>query len=205
MNKEEILNQAMTFGFGGMSGGELEYLYDYCIDKDILELGCEVGQSSYIMASVAKSLICVDAWDDSYEHLIYDDLQKEVYLNSLELKQTFNTETKKSVYDQFKSNCDLYIKSSKLTPIKGMTLDVVDNFKDSQFDLILIDADHSFPGVYNDINSYLPKLKPDGYLMFHDWGCLMWHGVKDAADKAVSEGKIEYVTHSERVAIYKLK
>ena len=92
MNKEEILNQAMTFGFGGMSEGELSYIYDYCIDKDILELGCEVGQSSYVMASVAKSLICVDAWDDSYDHLIYDELQKEVYLNSLALNQNFNTE-----------------------------------------------------------------------------------------------------------------
>jgi predicted O-methyltransferase YrrM len=205
MNKEEILNQAMTFGFGGMSEGELNYIYDYCTDKDILELGCEVGQSSYVMASVAKSLICVDAWDDSYDHLIYDELQKEVYLNSLALKQNFNSEIQISVYDQFKNNCKSYIKSSKITPVKGMTLDVVDNFKDAQFDLILIDADHSFQGVYNDINAYLPKLKPDGYLMFHDWGCGMWTGVKGAADLATSEDKIEFVTRSERVAIYKLK
>ena len=37
------------------------------------------------------------------------------------------------------------------------------------FDLIYIDADHSYPAVCNDIDHAVPKLRPEGLLAFNDF------------------------------------
>jgi predicted O-methyltransferase YrrM len=49
-------------------------------------------------------------------------------------------------------------------------------FGNANFDLLLIDGDHSYRGAITDINSYLPLLKDGGFLVLHDsvttiWGC----------------------------------
>jgi predicted O-methyltransferase YrrM len=41
-----------------------------------------------------------------------------------------------------------------------------------KFDIVYIDADHSYQGVRNDVNNYLEFLKDDGFIIFHDsMGC----------------------------------
>lgn len=40
-----------------------------------------------------------------------------------------------------------------------------------KFNIIYIDADHSYQGVKNDIDNYLPFLQEDGILIFHDSLC----------------------------------
>jgi len=42
-------------------------------------------------------------------------------------------------------------------------------FPDNFFDLIYIDADHSYDGVKNDILSWLPKIKIGGFICGHDF------------------------------------
>ena len=148
--------------------------------------------------------MCVDIWDDSYEHLSHDALQKEVYLNA---KQVFKDEAvnKNNIFEQFCNNCKEFIALGKIRYIKGNTKEVVSNFRDASFDIILIDGDHSFEGVRNDIGNYIPKLKKDGLLIFHDYGCGMWTGVKQACDEFENNNIIELVQQFQRVAIFKLK
>lgn len=211
MEKYNLIEHVWTFGFGGMEKDELGFMYDISSNKKILELGSEMGQSAYIMASVADKVVCVDAWDDTYEHLNNDPKQKNVYINDIAYYQNkpkiFDNQikNKNDVFSQFKNNCREFIDSGKMEYIKGKTLDVVDQFEDESFDIILIDADHSYEGVYGDINAYLPKLKEKGYLAFHDYGCGMWTGVKQAADQAANENKIEFVSQYNRIAIFKIK
>lgn len=211
MEKQQLIDHVWKFGFGGMEKDELSYMYDISKDKVILELGSEMGQSAYVMAAVAQTITCVDAWDDTYEHLNNDPKQKNVYVNDITLyknqPKNFDGELKNkdNVFEQFKTNCKEFIDSGKLHYVKGKTLDVIDQFENQYFDIILIDADHSYEGVYGDINAYIPKLKKDGYLTFHDYGCGMWTGVKQACDQAVNEGKIEFVTQNQRIALFKLK
>lgn len=202
MEKEQTIDHAWKFGFGGMIREELEYMYDASKGKTILELGTEVGQCAYVMATVGSSVTCVDAWDDTYEHLNNDELQKRVYLDDQKSYQDKEV-NKNNIFDQFKKNCQDFISSGTVKFIKGKTLDVVDQFENESFDLILIDADHSYEGVYNDINAYLPKLKPGGELLFHDYGCGMWTGVKEACDQCVNEGKLEFISQHLRVATFK--
>ena len=78
MEKQQIIDHVWTFGFGGMEKYELDVMYDVAEGKTILELGSEMGQSAYVMASVAESVTCVDAWDDTYEHLNNDSIQKKL-------------------------------------------------------------------------------------------------------------------------------
>jgi len=211
MEKQQLIDHVWKFGFGGMEKEELSYMYDISKDKVILELGSEMGQSAYVMAQVAKNITCVDAWDDTYEHLNNDPKQKNVYVSDITLyknsPKNFNGELKNkdNVFEQFKTNCKDFIDSGKLNYVKGKTLDAVNQFDDQYFDIILIDADRSYEGVYGDINSYSSKLKKDGYLVFHDYGCGMWTGVKQAADQTEQEGKIQFVNKYQRLGVFKLK
>jgi SAM-dependent methyltransferase len=204
MEKHNIIEHVWEFKYGGMEKNELDFMYDLSKDKVILELGTEVGQNAYVMASVANKVVCVDAWDDAYEHLNNDPIQKSLYLSNQILYQ--NEEINKyDIFGQFKRNCKKFIDSGKLKYIKGKTLDVVDQFEDESFDIILIDADHSYEGVLNDIYHYLPKVKKDGLLVFHDYGCGMWTGVTQAAEQAENKGLIEFDSQFERIAIFKIK
>jgi SAM-dependent methyltransferase len=204
MERNELVEYVWSFGFGGMEKEELKFVYDISHNKTILELGSEMGQSAYVMADVADNVTCVDAWDDTYEHLNNDLRQKTVYLSDQKLYQDKEV-NKNDIFGQFKKNCKPFIDSGKIKYVKGKTLDVVDNFENESFDIILIDADHSYEGVYGDINAYLPKLKKDGYLVFHDYGCGMWTGVKQACDQAIEENKIEFITQFQRVGVFKSK
>ena len=38
-----------------------------------------------------------------------------------------------------------------------------------EIDLLFIDGDHSYAACSADLRNYLPKLKPNGLLLFHDF------------------------------------
>jgi predicted O-methyltransferase YrrM len=204
MNNQEVIDHVWKFGFGGMLKEELNYLFNFCEDKKILELGSELGQSSYVMATIAESVTCVDAWDDNYEHLNHDELQKSIYLRD-KTEHKSKILNNKTIFEKFKENCKEFIDINKIKYIKGSTNDVHIKFENNFFDIILIDADHSFKGVCEDINNYLPKLKKDGLLLFHDFNDGYWVGVTEATKKFVEENKIEYVTHYKRIGVFKIK
>lgn len=197
--KEDVIKKAWTFVSGGMIESELSYIYDLCKDRKVLELGTYTGQAAFVMAHTAKHLTCVDIWDDTFEHLNNDIVQKNVYINN-----KLNLGDRDDTFGQFKNNCKEFIDSGVISFVKGRTQDIVNEFKDESFDIILIDADHSYNGVISDIRNYISKCKKDGVLVFHDYGCSMWTGVKQAAQEIEREGKISFVSQSDRIAIFKI-
>jgi predicted O-methyltransferase YrrM len=42
-------------------------------------------------------------------------------------------------------------------------------FNQETVDLLLVDGDHSYEGVRRDIDAWVPKLRPDGKIFFHDY------------------------------------
>jgi SAM-dependent methyltransferase len=201
---KSIIDHVWSFGFGGMEKDELEYLFSFCRDKKVLELGCELGQSTYVIATVAEKVICIDAWDDSYSHLNHDEIQKGIYLRDKEEHKS-KILGGKTIFDRFKENCKVFIEEGKITFIKALTKEVHGSFEDDFFDVILVDADHSFEGVYEDINNYLSKLKKDGLILFHDFNDGYWKGVTQATNKCTEENKIQYVTEYKRIGVFKIK
>lgn len=57
----------------------------------------------------------------------------------------------------------------------------------SDFDLIFLDADHSYKHVLNDIKAWLPKLNQNGLFICHDYGSSRFPGVKRAVDQLLGE------------------
>ena len=63
--------------------------------------------------------------------------------------------------------------------LQGGSEDMAGKVDDGSLDFVYIDADHSFMGCQKDINAWFPKLKPGGYMAFHDFENLAY-GVKAA-------------------------
>ena len=197
MNKEEVLDHALSLKYGGMSRGELSCLYDFCKDKTVLELGSMVGMSSYVIASVCKNISCVDIWNDTFDHV--SDRQKVVYENDWVASST------SKMVDVFKLNCKVFLESGKMRMVRGETSSVCDSFENENFDLVMIDAGHEYEEVLADIGNYIRNVKEDGNLLFHDYGCTMWTGVSQACDEYVARGKMNLVRIDERIAIFKIE
>ncbi len=163
MDKEQILDHVMTFSGGGMSRAELGYLYDFCKDKTVLELGSMYGQSSYVIASVARHLTCVDAWQDGTPFL--EERQRLIYRR-----------VPQNMEEEFDRNMRGFTNVYK---VKAYTSDYEPLHT---FDIILIDADHSYEGCKADIQRY--RGLTTQYIMFHDYNTPTWPGVKKAVNEA---------------------
>lgn len=70
----------------------------------------------------------------------------------------------------------------RATIIKGLTWEAASHVADASLDFVFIDADHSEVGCRRDIEAWLPKIRPDGFICGHD---AQWDGVKAAIDDLV--------------------
>lgn len=93
----------------------------------------------------------------------------------------------KLVSEKFKNNKNVKI-------IRDYTYIALSNFPDDYFDMIYIDADHSYEGCKRDLYIALNKLKEGGLIMCHDYEinsekCLQnfSFGVKKAVDELEME------------------
>ena len=201
---EQIIQEALKFKYGGMLKEELEFLYNFCKDKTVLELGSMVGMSSYVIAHVAKQIHCVDAWDDSFNHLHEDDRQIDVYTNDW-LAQT----TPPNMLESFKKNCEGFLSSNKMTMTQGWTQNVAHLFEKESYDVLFIDADHSRKGVTRDIVKYYHTIKTGSPIIFHDYACGHWYGVTQAVHDAARRGliapwsEVPNEWRAERVAVFR--
>jgi predicted O-methyltransferase YrrM len=109
----------------------------------IAEIGSFGGVSSEVLALHCEKLYCIDTWEDwSGDGFIYVAMDKFDKMRSLY-----------SHIDKLHMRGD---EASKL-------------FEDEYFDLVYIDASHSYDDVMNDIKIWIPKVKYGGYLAGHDY------------------------------------
>lgn len=74
---------------------------------------------------------------------------------------------------------------------QGLTADVIAGFPEEHFDMIYVDADHSYAGVKADARACAAKLKPGGYLVFNDYAHIdPWLG-RYGVCRAVNEFAVE--------------
>ena len=57
-----------------------------------------------------------------------------------------------------------------------------ESFEDNSLDFVFVDGDHSYEGVKEDIDIWLPKIKTGGYICGHDYDSRP--GVRQAVDEA---------------------
>jgi len=72
-------------------------------------------------------------------------------------------------------------------------------FDDNSLDMVFIDAEHTYQGVKEDIEAWLPKVKPGGILVGHDYN-IRFMGVVFAVNESLG---VDEITVKPDIWIYK--
>lgn len=72
---------------------------------------------------------------------------------------------------------------SRAVLLRMNTVDAAAHFPDGHFDFVFIDADHTYEGVRSDIAAWLPKIRPGGTMLGHDWNRKDFPGVIRAVEE----------------------
>lgn len=137
--------------FTHMTGHELFKLHSFASSMKegscFVEIGSYLGASStFIVSGLHKSskLYCIDTWENDAM-----------------------SEGKWDTFVQFQSNIKKY--RNQVVPIKMKSIDAAKNFK-LKIDYLFIDGDHTYEGVKQDVDAWLPKMNANSLIIFHDSG-----------------------------------
>jgi glycosyl transferase family 25 len=144
-----------------------------------VEVGSWLGKSACYMAVELKNskkdirFTCVDLWSiegnaDFYNH----------YIEKIgDIFQAFKDNISRSHYD--------------IGIIQKPSTEAANNYPDGSLEFVFIDANHDYEFVKQDIEAWLPKVKPGGYIGGHDYSGSDGHkGVVKAVDEAFPEKEI---------------
>ena len=139
---------------GFMHEVELEYLAHIATTATaIAEIGSWQGRSTRAMADNTEGRIwCVDTWaDDAFGSAPAEQTSKPGWL-----------------MDAFAKNHSDTIASGKVTRVRATSALGAEIMRERTFDLIFIDAGHSYEDVKSDILAWRPLLREGGTLCGHD-------------------------------------
>lgn len=154
------LERATAIGVEGfLHCSELEQLIDLACNQDVLEVGSFRGLSAWGMASVARSLRCVDTFR----------------ANSAGQQQMQQMTT----FVEFNRSISRF---SNVAYFIGTSEDAARLLHDD-YGFIFLDAMHDYESVKADIERWWPKLLPGGVFALHDYGHSDFPGVKQAVDE----------------------
>jgi len=119
----------------------------------VVELGSYCGRSSIIIGALAK--------DIGFDFYCVDDFSSG------------------EVEDKFKHNMEWAMARYKL--IRGKSTEVQDQLPNN-IDFIFFDTIHIYEHQKKECDIWLPKMKKEGLVAFHDYGG-KYHGVKTAVDE----------------------
>ena len=129
-----------------VSVAEANRLAQLATGKVVLEIGCDYGFSTCVLAQTAARVHAVD-WFRGDPHAGQRD-----------------------TLFQFWENLGIVGMRHKVIVHIGDAADVVPLFPVNLFDLVFIDAFHEEDAVYQDGSRCLTPTKPNGVITFHDYG-----------------------------------
>lgn len=139
----------------------IKLLYKYnspdCIG---VEVGCLHGRSSSaISIAINKGkLYCIDLWDNRET---YDSTFTDIQIESHKLP-----------YKGLRNSLEFFLENTKdrknIIHIQGSSPECVSDW-DNPIDFIFLDAGHENPNDKDNIDFWLPKIKPGGMFLGHDW------------------------------------
>lgn len=149
----------------------------------VVEVGVFVGGLSRELLAQRPDLhlIMVDAWgsNDSQDYLETND---------------FHANASKEQQDQWEKQARDMVKefNGRTEIIKDLSVNASMQVEDGSVDLVFIDADHSYKGCKEDINSWKSKVKSNGWLSGHDYEnnqADFKFGVTEAVDEFLGKNK----------------
>jgi tetratricopeptide (TPR) repeat protein len=170
---------------GWMTRGELEWLYHQAQKVDsILELGSWKGRSSHALLSGCKGTVtCVDTWKGSVD--------PRDMTNSMAKQE--------DIFATFKNNVGHF---KNLEPCQMESSEAAAKFaaEGRTFDMVFIDAGHTYEEVKRDIELWRPLAKV--VLSGHDYLPQTWMGVCQAVDEMVpNTAKAESIWYKELTTV----
>lgn len=132
-----------------------DMLFEFSKGLKIVELGVFRGDFSKIIYEICKpsELYLVDLYDGYVTSGDKDGKHIQTIYLETEMNRLIN---------EFKDNDVVKI-------VKSSTVEFLSNCQDDYFDLVYIDADHSYNGVTNDLELSYQKVKIGGYICGHDY------------------------------------
>jgi predicted O-methyltransferase YrrM len=133
------------------------YNNEHCIG---VELGSLHGKSSFTLATTIDQgkLYCIDPWEDFDTY----DERYSPFVNQIENLPK----------PGMKNSLDFFLENTKvcnnIIPLKGRSPDLCKEWS-TPIDFIFIDAEHTNPSDRINIDFWLPKIKPGGKLIGHDY------------------------------------
>lgn len=148
-------------------------------DGVFVEVGCWKGKSvAYLAVEAINSgkqvmIYAVDTWAGSANEECH---QKDPHVVA------------GTLYDLFLENVSELRKV--ISPMRMKSTEAAATFPDRSVDIVFIDAAHDYDSVCADINAWLPKVRPGGYLAGHDYPWSPDGGVKRAVDELLGEVEV---------------
>lgn len=99
--------------------------------------------------------------------------------------RSYSSVDMEGTYIALKNKIALYGSRARLLRMK--TADAAGHYGDKAFDFVFIDADHTYEGVRADIDAWLSKIRPGGWLMGHDFNPRDFPGVVQAVTETFGE------------------
>jgi cephalosporin hydroxylase len=144
----------------------------------ILEIGALYGISlailyNHMISRCSKvKIICLDPFDGYYGQAFDAQLNQPVndrtFLRNMELSRV--PESNFQVIKKYSTDPKAISVSSTLN-----------------FNLLIIDGDHSYEGVKFDFDNYFPHLLPGGFVIFDDYNAKEWPGVQKFIDEDLNQ------------------
>lgn len=155
-----LLEKATAAGVQGfLHCNELDKLAELATGRDVLEIGAFCGLSAWGMAQTAKSVLSID---------------------------TFRANTAGQQQMGELTTLDAYKKAVEGFPnvrwFVGTSAEGTVAIPDT-FDMIFLDAMHTYEDVKADIARWWPRVREGGLMAFHDYGHNDFEGVKRAVDE----------------------
>lgn len=151
--------------------------FDFLLSKipdggTFVECGAWLGKSSSYLCDKAQdrvNIFIIDTWLGSE--------------NELDTSHSLVKTT--DVYSLFLENMG----DRSFTPIKKTSIEAARDFTDSSCDVVFIDMDHRYEAVKQDIQTWFPKVKSNGYIAGHDYTS-DWQGVIDSVNEIFGQENI---------------
>ena len=125
-----------------------------------VEIGSWKGKSSsYMAVEIANSgkhirFDCVDTWGGSLEHQPGGSHVDQIVVDG-------------TLFNHFVENMKPV--EGRYTAVKNTSVEAAKLYTDASLDFVFIDAAHDYDSVKADIQAWLPKIKPGGWIGGHDY------------------------------------
>lgn len=152
--------------------------------ETFVEIGAWLGKSTNYMVNQIKQsgkdikFTTVDTWEGTVNEPAHQDTMKN--LNG-------------EMFPEFVKNLISMNNHGKLELIKDTSKNASHHFANNSIDFLMIDGDHSYEAVKDDLNNWFHKVKPGGIISGDDYG--VFDGVTDAVNEFFY-GQITHVNHS---------